>query len=73
MMSVIPLETCLAFSERWNNEFCYKVALCWLFLLNHTAMHGSMNIKFKTKMEIVGNDKSSRYVRIRNLGCESKR
>jgi hypothetical protein len=26
-------------------KFCYKVAACWLFLLNHTAMHGSINIK----------------------------
>jgi len=29
----------------WNNKFYYKVASCWLFLLIHTAMHGSMNIK----------------------------
>jgi len=35
-----------AFNERWNNKFCYKVGSCWLFLLNHTTMHGSMNIKF---------------------------
>ena len=47
MMSGIPLETCWAFNERWNNKFCYKVASCWLFLLNHTTMHGSMNIKFR--------------------------
>jgi len=33
MMSGIPLETCRAFNERWNNKFCYKVASCWLFLL----------------------------------------
>ena len=46
MMNALPLETCWAFNERWNNKFCYKVASCWLFLLNHTAMHGSMNIKF---------------------------
>jgi len=26
MMSGVPLETCLAFNERWNNKFCYKVA-----------------------------------------------
>jgi hypothetical protein len=43
--SVGPLETCWAFIERWNNKFCYKVASCWLFLLNHTTMHGSINIK----------------------------
>ena len=46
-MSGVPLETCWAFNERWNNKFCYKVASCWLFLLNHTTMHGSMNIKKK--------------------------
>jgi hypothetical protein len=34
MMSGVPLETCWAFNERWNNKFCYKVA-SWLFLLNH--------------------------------------
>jgi hypothetical protein len=45
MMSSIPLETCWAFNERWNNKFCYKVASCWLFILIHTAMHGSINIK----------------------------
>ena len=47
MMSGVPLETCWAFNERWNNKFCYKVASCWLFLLNHTTVHGSMNIKDK--------------------------
>ena len=34
MVSGVPLETCWAFNERWNNKFCYKVASCWLFLLN---------------------------------------
>ena len=42
-MSGMPLETCWAVNERWNNTFCYKVASCWLFLLSHTTMHGSMN------------------------------
>jgi len=41
----MPLETCWAFNERWNNKFYYKVASCWLFLQSHTMMHGSMNIK----------------------------
>ena len=45
MMSSMPLEICWAFNERWNNKFYYKVASCWLFLLSHTTMHGSMNIK----------------------------
>jgi len=34
MMSGMLLETCWAFNERWINEFYYKVASCWLFLLN---------------------------------------
>ena len=34
--------------ERWNNKFCYKVGSCWLFLLSHTMMHGSMNIKLNS-------------------------
>jgi len=46
MMSGMPLETCWAFNERWINKFYYKVASCWLFLLSHTTMLGSMNIKF---------------------------
>jgi hypothetical protein len=45
-MSDMPLETCSAFNKFWNNKLYYKVASCWLFLLIHTAMHGSINIKF---------------------------
>jgi hypothetical protein len=45
MMSGVPLETCWAFNERWNNKFYYKVASCWLFVLSNTTMHGFMNIK----------------------------
>jgi len=45
MVSGVPLETCWVFKKLWNNKFCYKDASCWLFLLIHTAMHGSMNIK----------------------------
>ena len=36
MMSGMPLETCWAFNERWNNQFYYKIASCWLFLLRQT-------------------------------------
>jgi len=36
MMSGMPLETCWAVNEWWNNKFCYKVASCWLFLLSHS-------------------------------------
>jgi hypothetical protein len=46
MMSGVSLEICWAFEKVWNNKFYYKVAFCWLFLLIHTTMHGSMNIKF---------------------------
>jgi hypothetical protein len=45
MMCGVPLETCWAFNKLWNNKFYYKVASCWLFLLIHTTMHGSMKIK----------------------------
>jgi hypothetical protein len=45
MMSGMPLETCWAFRKSWNNKFYYKVASRWLYLLIHTTMHGSMNIK----------------------------
>jgi hypothetical protein len=38
MMSGVPLETCSAFNEWWNNKFCYKVASCWLFLLNQFSV-----------------------------------
>jgi hypothetical protein len=31
MMSGVPLETCWAFDERWNNEFCYKLHLVICF------------------------------------------
>jgi hypothetical protein len=45
MMSGMPLETCWTFNKRWNNKFYYKIASCWSFLLIHTKMHGSTNIK----------------------------
>ena len=48
MMSGVPLETCWAFNERWNNKFCYKVASCWLFLLN------SINIALPTEYFATG-------------------
>jgi hypothetical protein len=44
-MSCMQLETCWAFNKLWNNKFYYKVASCWLFLLIHTMMHVSINIK----------------------------
>jgi hypothetical protein len=45
MMSGLPLATCWALNERWNNKFYYKVTSCCLLLLIHTTMHGSMKIK----------------------------
>jgi hypothetical protein len=47
MMIGMPSETCWNFNKFWNNKFYYNVAFCWLFVLIHTTMHGSMNIKFK--------------------------
>jgi hypothetical protein len=41
----MPLETCLAFNKLWNNKFYYKAAFCWLFLLIHTTIHISEDIK----------------------------
>jgi hypothetical protein len=52
MMSGLPLETCWAFNKHWNNKFYYKVTSCWLFLLIHTTMHESMNIK--SPLNLVG-------------------
>ena len=34
MISGMPLATCWAFNDRWNNKLYYKVASCWLFLLS---------------------------------------
>jgi len=45
-LSRLSGKKCWTFSKLWNNKFCYKIAPCWLFLLIHTTMHGSMNIKF---------------------------
>jgi hypothetical protein len=44
MMSGVPLETFWAFNKLWNNTFYYKLYLVGI-LLNHTTMHGSVNIK----------------------------
>jgi hypothetical protein len=61
MMSGVPLETCWVFNERWNNKLYYMIASGWLFLLNHTMMHGSMNIKYK-KDWIYLNSKRSYWI-----------
>ena len=68
MMSGMPLETRWAFNERWNNKFYYKVASCWLFLLMHTTMHRSMNIKFTqvTMLGLVGGNFCSAYTASHN-------
>jgi len=49
MMSGVPLETGSAFNKLWNNKFYYKFASVWLFLLIHTAMYGSIHIKYPAK------------------------
>ena len=64
MMSDIPLETCWAFNELWNNKFRYQVASCWLLLLSHTTMHGSMNIKYCIALR-VSTYSSNRFVPLR--------
>ena len=43
MVNGMPLETCWAFSEFWNNKFHYKVASCWLFLLIQSKVYYRMN------------------------------
>ena len=47
-MSGVPLETCWAFNERWNNKFCYKGVSCWLFLLNQPIYLSNYKVKGKT-------------------------
>ena len=47
MMSSIPLETCWAFNEWWNNKFCYKVASCWLFLLSYEYLSWKVTVMQK--------------------------
>jgi hypothetical protein len=37
MMSGVPLETCWACNERWNNKFYYMDASCWLFFLSYLS------------------------------------
>jgi len=39
-MSDVPLETCWAFNELWNNKFRYQFASCWLLLMSQS------NIKY---------------------------
>ena len=43
-MSNVPLETCWAFNERWNNKFCYKVQSWWLFPLNQDIISFSLMV-----------------------------
>ena len=35
--------------NKWNSKFRYQVASFWLFILSYTTMHGSMNIKKKSR------------------------
>ena len=67
MMSGMPLETCWAFNERWNNKFYHKVASCWLFLLSHTTLHGSVNIKHDTLLQLSERKIFVPYVGLRGM------
>ena len=49
------IATCWTFNVLWNNKFRYQVASCWLLLLSHTTMHGSMNIKKNCSWSIQSN------------------
>ena len=59
MMSGMPPETYSAFNKFWNNKFYYWIASCWLFLLLHTTMHGSMNTKSAVLILSVSSHRSS--------------
>ena len=52
MMRGMLLETCWAFNERWNNKFRYKVASCWLFLLQILHMWTYSNINRNKHMQL---------------------
>jgi hypothetical protein len=66
IMSGVPLETCWAFNERWNNKFYYKVAFCWLFLLNLTRITGTLYVDQYTFLII------SRWVLLRMKTISNK-
>ena len=44
MMGVVSPETCWASFKYGIIKLWYTVASCWIFCMNHTMMHGSMNI-----------------------------
>jgi hypothetical protein len=45
MMGGVLPKTCWA-SYKYEIKFWYTVASCWIFCVNYTMMHGSMNIKW---------------------------
>jgi hypothetical protein len=47
MMGCVSLETCWASYKYRRIKFWYIVAFCWIFFMNFTMTHGSMNIKCK--------------------------
>ena len=54
MMSDIPLETCWAFNEVWNNKFRYQVAYCWLLLLSQfITSPNKRKINWKTMQTVL--------------------
>jgi len=62
-MSGVPLETCWTFNERWNNKFCYKVASCWLFLLNNSTLCLTLSyLCLYSSMQHNGDDSLESYI-----------
>ena len=63
MTSAVPLETCWAFNEWWNNKFYYKVASCWLFLLRQE----------KFSQEAIASSSKTQWQNIKNyMGKQQK-
>ena len=71
-MSGILLKTCWAFNEWWNNKFCYKVASCWLFLLNRiyhlpTVWSRSANVSTRYRTKNLVKLTKSKVIQCRNI------
>jgi len=53
-MSDIPLETCWAFNELWNNKFRYQVASRWSLLLKNKSDHRVLGVsRGRTPISVV--------------------
>jgi hypothetical protein len=78
MMSDVPLETCWAFSKRWNNKFYYKAASCWYFhkAFNINILSSEINLntfyEFNsplTENTVLFHYKGKLLVMFRSVGC----